>query len=151
MIQRTVLLFVIALVGCGPIEQTPGLRLGGTESEIPTSFDFVSEHPLIQLEARGAVLRRVVNLWGVGLGDAMYVWTSPDTGWGQRVAKRPDVRVRVGDRTYSLRVARVEDAAETKRVFDAYAKKYGEDLDAIFGRPATVADFDFLYRLSARS
>ena len=108
MIQRTVLLFVIALVGCGPIEQTPGLRLGGTESEIPTSFDFVSEHPLIQLEARGAVLPRVVNLWGVGLGDAMYVWTSPDTGWGQRVAKRPDVRdllVNGEDRHGSCRLA----------------------------------------------
>jgi hypothetical protein len=145
------LLIAIALVGCGPMDETPGLRLGGAETEPPASFEFVSEHAVIQLAAQGAVLPRVVNIWGVGLGDSIFVWTGPETGWGQRVEKRPDVRVRVGESAYPLRAARVDDAAERERVYDAFMAKYGEELKEMYGRAPTIGDFELFYRLSPRS
>ena len=145
-----ILLATLALVGCAPMGEYPGLRLGGDEAEVPASFEFLSEHPIVQLEAMGAVLPRVVNIWGVGLGDSMYVWTDPETGWAQRIDERPDVRVRVGDRVYALRAAQVEDEAERARVVGAYLAKYGDELKEMFGRAATVEDFELLYRLSPR-
>jgi hypothetical protein len=132
--------------------ETPGLRLGGSAAAAPDGFEFVQDHEIIQLEAMGTVLPRVVNIWGVGLGDSLYVWGDPDSGWVIRVAERPDrVRVRLGDETYSLRAVEVTDAAEKKQVFAAYHAKYADDLDAIYGRPATVEDFELIYRLSSGS
>ena len=145
------LLCAVVLIGCGPMGDYSGLRLGGTEAEVPTSFEVLEEHRVIQLEAWGAILPRVVNLWGVGSGDTMYVWGGdPASGWVKRVAERPDVRVRIGDRAYPLRAERVADVAESERVVAAYNAKYGEDLRSIFGRPATVKDFELIYRLSRR-
>ena len=144
-------LIAIALVGCGPMDETPGLRLGGTETDPPASFEFLSEHDVIQLAAEGAVLPRVVNIWGVGLGDSIFVWTSPETGWGQRIEKRPDVRVRVGDSAYPMRAARVEDDAARERVYGAFMAKYGEELKEMYGRAPTIEDFELFYRLSPRS
>jgi hypothetical protein len=142
---------LLILVGCAPMGQTPGLRLGGTEAPAPTSFEFVKDHEEIQLEARGAVFPRVVNIWGVGTSKALYVWGDPDSGWVRRVAERPDeVRVRIGDQTFELQAGKVTDNAEKLRVVAGYQAKYGEDLDAIFGRPSTADDFELLYRLSPR-
>jgi hypothetical protein len=144
-------LLLVVLAGCGPMGETPGLRLGGQDAAAPESFAVVSEHPIIQLEARGAFLPRVVNIWGVGLDAFLYVWTGPETGWGQRVAERPDVRVRIGDATYELHATRVQDAAEQERVFRAYIAKYGKEIEELFGRPGTLEDFDLLYRLAPRA
>lgn len=144
------LLFVFLLAGCLPINQTPGLRLGGSPAPTPTSFEFVADHDLIMLRAQGAVLPRVVNIWGVGSPHALYVWGDPASGWTRRVAERPEVIVRIGDDAYELRAEKVSDPAETERVRAAYAEKYGQDLEAIFGRPATVEDFQLVYRLTAR-
>lgn len=131
--------------------KTPGLRLGGTEASVPTSFEFLKDHEEIQLEARGAVFPRVVNIWGVGTSDALYVWGDPASGWVTRVAERPDaVRVRVGNEVFELRAATVTNAAEKRGVAAAYQAKYGADLEAMYGRPTTVDDFELFYRLTAR-
>ena len=132
--------------------ETPGLRLGGSGAAAPESFAFVQETEVIQLEARGSLLPRVVNIWGVGFGDALYVWGDPDSGWVRRVAERPDnVRVRVGDGVYELSATKVNDASDKKRVVAAYQAKYSDSLNEIFGRPATVDDFELIYRLTPRN
>jgi hypothetical protein len=146
----TPLLVVLLLSGCLPIDQFPGLRLGGSVAPAPSNFDFVAEHEEITLRAEGAMLPRVVTIWGVGFPDALYVWGDPASGWTRRVAKRPDVMVRIGDDAFELRAEKVSDRSELERVVAAYAAKYGEDLDAIFGRPATVDDFALVYRLTPR-
>ena len=148
--MRLAALLCTVLLGCGPMGDYSGLRLGGTEAQVPTSFEVLEDHHVIQLEARGAILPRVVNLWGVGSGDTLYVWGDPASGWVKRVAERPDVRVRIGDRAYPLRAERVADVAESERVVAAYDAKYGEELRSIFGRPPTVKDFELIYRLSRR-
>ncbi len=48
--------------------------------------------------------------------------------------------VRIGDDAFELRVEKVKHRAEVERVVTAYAAKYGKDLEAIFGRPATASD-----------
>jgi hypothetical protein len=138
------------LAGCLPRNETPGLRLGGSRAPAPTNFEFVAEHDEITLAAQGAMLPRVVTIWGVGFPKALYVWGGPASGWTQRVAKRPDVTVRIGDDAFALRAERVSDRKELESVAAAYSKKYHEHLDAIFGRPATVDDFSLVYRLTPR-
>lgn len=144
------LLIALLLAGCQPINQLPGLRLGGSLAATPSSFEFVAEHEEITLRAEGTLLPRVVTIWGVGFPNALYVWGDPESGWTQRVAKRPDVMVRIGDDAFVLRAEKVRDRSELERVVAAYQAKYGEDLDAIFGRPATVDDFPLVYRLTPR-
>ncbi len=146
----TPLLIVLLVAGCQPINEIPGLWLGGSLAPTPSSFEFVAEHEEITLRAQGAFLPRVVTIWGVGFPDVLYVWGDPESGWTQRVAERPDVMVRIGDDVFELRAEKVSDRTESERVVAAYAAKYGEDLEAIFDRPATVDDFALVYRLTAR-
>ncbi len=140
----------LLLAGCLPRNETPGLRLGGSPAPSPTNFEFVVEHDEITLAAQGAILPRVVTIWAVGFPQALYVWGDPASGWTQRVAKHPLVKVRIGDDAFELRAERVGDRKELESVVAAYSKKYHEHLDAIFDRPATVDDFSLVYRLTAR-
>ncbi|HIL80955.1 MAG TPA: DUF2255 family protein [Myxococcales bacterium] len=141
----------VLCLACGPVDEYPGLSLGGTVSERPESFLFLQDHEVIQLEAWGVVFPRVVNIWGVGAPDALYVWGDPDSGWATRVAERPEsVRVRLGDKSYEVRASPVTDPAEKARVVASYQAKYGSSLKAMYGRPTTVDDFDLLYRLTPR-
>ena len=134
----------VLLAACLPIDETPGLRLGGSLSPAPSNFEFVSEYPTILLRAQGSILPRVVTIWGVGFPNALYVWGNPSSGWTQRVAKRPDVMVRIGDDVFELRAGKVNDRAEVERVVNADAAKLGKDLEAIVGRPATATDFSLV-------
>ena len=116
---------VLVLIGCGPWEQTPGFRLGGVATAAPESFASMRDHPVIQLESQGALLPRVVNLWGVAFDGAIYVVGTPDRGWVQRVEARPkEVRVRVGDNAYELNATTVNDRELKQRVFTAFQAKY---------------------------
>ena len=143
----TFLLFVV--LGCGPMGETPGIRLGGSGVGAPDGFALVQHSEIIQLEAQGLLLPRVVNIWGVGFDDAMYVWSDPGTGWSGRVEERPDeVRVRVGDNVYELSASKVSDADVKQRVAEAFQAKYAKQIDELWGEPVTVDDFDVLYRLT---
>ena len=68
--------------GCAPNGETPGMRLGGSISAVPESFAFLKDTPVIQLEARGFLLPRVVNIWGVGFDNAIYVWSDIGSAFG---------------------------------------------------------------------
>ena len=165
MVRRFALVIavVIALVGCSPkelsdpaykMERWPGQRLGGTEQPVPADFDFVNQsvNDVIQLKVQGDILPHVVNLWGVGMGDSIYVWTDPASGWSQRIEKRPDAWVRVGDSVYALSSATVEDAGQRQLVFEAFVAKYGEEMRSVFGElEPTIAHTGVFYRLAPRS
>ena len=111
----------------------------------------VNDIEVIQLKAQGRMFPRVVNIWGVGFDDAMYVWSDPGSGWSQRVDQRPDdVRVRVGNNVYALSATKVTDASETERVAAAFQAKYAEAIMELYGEPTTIADFELLYRLTPR-
>ena len=165
MLQRIaiVMAVAIALAGCSPkeladlaykMERWPGQRLGGTEQPIPADFEFVNrwEHDLVQLKVSGDLLPHVVTIWAVAIDDSIYLWTAPSTGWNQRIEKRPDAWIRVGDDVYALRASLVEDAEQRQRVFEAFMAKYDKGIRKIFGElePA-VEHFQIFYRLAPRS
>ena len=132
--------------------ETPGLRLGGSPASVPENFLFVRDAEVIQLAVPGAILPRVVNIWGVGFANSMYVWGDPESGWVERVHARPDrVRVRVGVDVYALSATEVTDPAERARVAGAYNDKYAEQLREMYGRATTVNDFELFFRLTPRS
>ena len=146
-----IVLSLVAL-GCAPIGTTPGMRLGGSAAAAPNSFVFVQETEVIQLEVRGMLFPRVMNVWTVGFDDAMYVWSLLGSRWSQRIDERPDeVRVRVGKQVYEVRATLVEDAKEKERVAQAYQPKYADSLFEYFGRATTVDDYDLFYRLTPRN
>ncbi len=90
-----------------------------------------------------------LTAFDLAAGAKPNVWGDPDSGWTNRVAERPgEVRVRIGDSAYELQAEEVTDRPERERVARAYSAKYGEDLDAIFERPATADDFELVYRLT---
>jgi hypothetical protein len=146
------ILLTLTIFGCAPMGERPGMRLGGSRVATPDSFAFVQESEVIQLEAWGLLFPRVVNIWGVGFDEAMYVWSDPGSGWSQRVNRRPDeVRVRVGDNVYAVRATQVSDANETARVAAAYQAKYAEQMVELYGEVSPVEDFELLYRLTPRN
>ena len=150
--HRSIILLTLVVLGCAPMGETPGMRLGGSDTATPDSFAFVQEAEVIQLGVPGALFPRVVNIWGVGFEDALYVWSDPGSGWAKRVFARPDrVRVRVGDKVYDVNASEVTDADQKARVVGAYQAKYGEPLLEMYGRPTTVEDFELLFRLAPRS
>ncbi len=165
MLQRItfVIAFTIALAGCSPkefadlaykMERWPGQRLGGTEQPVPADFDFVNrwEHDLVQLKVSGDLLPHVVTIWAVAMGDSVYLWTAPQTGWNQRIQERPDVWLRVGDDVYALSATLVEVPEQRQRVFEAFMAKYDKGIRKIFGElEPRVEHFEIFYRLAPRS
>lgn len=150
--RLTATLVALFVLGCTPMGETPGIRLGGTSASTPADFAFVQETELIQLEAQGLILPRVVNIWGIGIGEVMYVWSDPGTGWSKRVEERPDqVRVRVGDNVYEVSASKVDDLSVKTLVAATYQAKYAEQIDELYGQPVTAEDFEVLYRLTPRN
>ena len=146
-------LMATLLVGCGPWDEIPGLRLGGAATEIPgNGFGFLQDgYDEILYEAWGMILPRVVTIWGVGTDEHVYVWGDPNSGWCTRTMERPDVRVRIGDAAYELRAETVTEPAEFERVAALFNAKYGEELKEMYeGQVPTAEDFGHFFRLSAR-
>ncbi len=145
------LALILVATGCGPIGPAPGLAIGGEEQPTPDDFAFVQEHELILVRTFfGGWLPQVHTIWGVGVDDGIYAIAVPGASWRTRINDDPNVLVRVGDNYYNLTAARVGDAVDKQRVFDAYIAKYGPQLEEILGRPGTIEDLSDLIRFSAR-
>ncbi len=145
------LTLILLCAGCGPIGPMPGLAIGGQEQAAPDDFAFVQEHELLLVRTFfGGWLPQVHTIWGVGVDDGIYAIAVPGASWRARINDDPDVLLRVGDSYYNLTAARVDDAADKQRVFDAYIAKYGPQLEEILDRPGTIEDMSDLIRFSAR-
>jgi hypothetical protein len=141
---------ILFCTGCGPIGPMPGLNIGGTQQPAPESFEFAQDHELLTIRTLlGGWLPQVHNIWGVGVGDAVYAMAVPEASWRARLEDDPEVLIRIGDNVYRLTATVVDDADEIQAAFDAYVAKYGDQLEAIVGHPPTVADVTGLIRFSA--
>lgn len=153
MTRRLLIPFAMLLLcaGCGPMGPMPGLAIGGEEQPAPDDFTFVQDHELLQVRTLfGGWLPQVHNIWGVGVGDAVYAMGVPGASWRARLDDDPNVVLRVGDNCYRLTATRATDPAEIQAAFDAYMDKYGPQLEAIVGHPPTIDDVTDLVRFSAR-
>jgi len=162
--MRPTTLFAIAglllLSACGPIGPVPGMMLGGTVQAAPDDFTFANDraaHDLVQIETEmWGSIPQVHNIWGVGVGPAMYVFGDEEGGWRPRAVEAGQVRLRIGDAVFEFSVAEMQEAPEDElqAVFDAYAAKYNPEFDEIvaetLGRKPEVDDLRIALRLTSK-
>ena len=145
------LVLILFTAGCGPIGAMPGLKLGGDERPPPDDFAFVQDHELLTIRTFfGGWLPQVHNIWGVGVGNAVYAAAVPGANWRASIDDDPNVLIRVGDNHYELTATVVSDATEIQAAFDAFVEKYGAQLEGVTGHPPTIEDMNGLMRFTAR-
>ena len=120
-------LLTMLLVGCGPEGRRAGFLLSGKESALPTDWQFTDAIKEIAIQVHTPYLiPHAVTIWCAQTGGEFYVGASAPTTkhWPGWVDKDPDVRLRIGDQIYSVRLVPVDDTTITGQVQAAYATKY---------------------------
>ncbi len=118
---------IVLLAGCGPQGQRAGFILGGTETPVPADWRFTDTYKEIAIQVHTPYLiPHAVTIWCAEMDGQLYVAASaPETKhWPGWVDRNPDVRLRIGDNIYAVRLTPVEDAGTIARVQAAYAAKY---------------------------
>lgn len=116
--------------GCfGPSDRRPGFHLSGEPVErLPDDWRFTDAHPEIALEVHTPyLLPHSVTIWCAAADGTLYVGArEPETkSWPGWVDRDPDVRLRIGERVYEVRLTPVDDDdARLASVRRAYAAKY---------------------------
>jgi hypothetical protein len=118
----------LALVGCfDPSDGRPGTHLTGAIAPLPADWLFTAAHQEIALEVSGFLgLPHSVTIWCVTLDEALFVGArDPESkrwpGWAEAY---PNVRLKIGDSVYEVRLTKVEDAATIERLQAEYGAKY---------------------------
>lgn len=65
------------------------------------------------------------NAWIADVDGALYIRTTPASGWGRNLDREPAFTLRWAERELPMRAARVGDAAEAERVNARFREKYG--------------------------
>jgi hypothetical protein len=120
---------VFAIYALGPIDAFPGMRLGGTPSDPPTSWADVNEEDDIFIETEG-VLPWVVRTWYAGMDDGLYVFAYRDSSWRRRIEAMPNARVRIGDATFAVHAVAIDLKSKNEALGIAYREKYSHYIDA---------------------
>jgi hypothetical protein len=123
-----------AWFGVDPKDRRPGLWLSGKEvAQLPADWSFTEAHPEVWLETRPwyGIPHSVTTVVAAGDGvlyvPSIYSQPGPFPGtkyWNRIVAANPEVRLKVGDELYPMRIDPIMDPAEYGRAFAALASKY---------------------------
>lgn len=119
---------IILLAWIAPIGPMPGIFIGGTASDLPDSWGNTRATHEIRLEVQGT-LPRVVIIWVVQVDGQLYVVGAKGSGWVEMLGQGGPVRMRIGDKTYSLAASLVTTGWE--RILEAYIDKYRVDYPGI--------------------
>ena len=106
--RHPILCAALALACASPLGPFPGGRLSGEAAPAPQDWAFTRDVMIVQLETRPE-RPYSVNVGCIDYDGALYVG-SPDpesSRWVANLVLDPEVRLRVGDRVYDLRAARV--------------------------------------------
>ncbi|MEN8185294.1 MAG: hypothetical protein ABFS46_22470 [Myxococcota bacterium] len=126
-------------LGCiGPSDQRPGLWLSGETAPFPDDWGFSDGFREVALQVRTPyLLPHSVTIWCASLDGQLYVGArDPEAKrWPGWVERRPNVRLRIGDRIYEGSLALVEDPRHLGRVRSSYARKYDLQDPAPVGSP----------------
>jgi hypothetical protein len=118
----------LALVGCfGPTDRTPGTRLSGEVVALPDDWSFTDAHPEIAIEVSGFLgLPHSVTIWCASMDGALYLGArDPETKrWPAWADQSPDVRLKIADAIYEVRLAPLDDAETIANLQAVYARKY---------------------------
>ncbi len=129
-LARFALAFAVSslLFGCfGPSDRRPGMHLSGSETAFPADWSFADAHQEIAVEVSGLFgLPHSVTIWCASLDGALYVGArDPESKrWPARVDRDPNVRLRIGEDLYAVRLAPLAEEATLERLRAAYARKY---------------------------
>ena len=162
--MRRVLILLLLVIAAAaiiiPYEFKPGLYMGGAVEAAPGDFGFVndrSKYDKVLVETKGiAGLPQVHVIWAVGIDDAIYVFGEENGRWRSAAVDAGELRMRVGDAVYELKVATMYEATEEQLlvIHETYRTKYNPDYDRIIGetlgRPPVPEDLRIALRLTAR-
>ncbi len=124
------LLALPALSSCiDPVDRRPGLRLGGeVVEEGGGDWSFTNEHREIAIETRTPwLLPHSVTIVCAARDGRFFVGARNPDGkrWVANVDRDPEVRLKIGGRVYEQRLLPLEDPADLRSAYEAYAAKYG--------------------------
>lgn len=116
------------LVSCwSPADSRPGLHLQGDVATLPSDWSFTDQYKEIALEVHTPyLLAHSVTIWCAAVGGHLYVGArAPETKrWPGWVDRDPDVRLRIGEEIYEVRLAPLDEGDRIALVRAAYASKY---------------------------
>ncbi len=143
--EKTLVLLLAGLFGCGPLSWIPGGAIGGTLKPAPPDWSFSEAVETVQLETRPDDPYSV-TVWGVGIGSRFYVAASNrESAWARNIAADPRVRLRVGEELFELRATPTDDPAEVAAFVAGLERKYDYELGPELEQGAAV-----LFRLEPR-
>ena len=117
----------LLLSGCGPQETRAGFLLSGTDAPVPVDWRFTDDNKEIAIQVHTPYLiPHAVTIWCAQVDGQLYVGASaPQTKhWPGWVDKNPDVRLRIGDNVYTVKLVPLDDPNVSAGVQAAYAAKY---------------------------
>jgi hypothetical protein len=120
---------VAVVAGCvDPKDRRPGFALSGeVASALPADWSFTDAHREIAIEVSTPYwIPHSVTIWCVSVDGKLYVGArNPESkrwpGWADR---DPNVRLKIGDSVYEVRLVPLADADAVGTVAGAIARKY---------------------------
>ncbi len=120
---------LIVLAMAAPIGPMPGLRIGGTTAEVPTSWHAAELPDEVLLATYDGPLPYVVTIWIVESDGRLYVVGDPQSTWVKKATRAPAVKVRIGDLVYDIQATRMPPGRMD--VLEAYVNRYKADYPEI--------------------
>lgn len=121
-------LSLLAIMGCQPSDQRPGLWLKGeAASGFPSNWRFSDEHKEVYLQvATPYYLPHSVTIWCAQVEGQLFVAArNPESKkWPGWVSDKPAVTIKVAEKLYLGELLIVEDSSELELIKTAYAEKY---------------------------
>ena len=135
----SVVILIVMLSGCEPIETYPGLRIGGTPTPIPETWSTPDLYSAL-IETR-SWFPYVVTVGYLGTTEGLYMMVLTDALWLTRLRENPDVRFRIDDATYEMTAIFMEDRDEIEAFLPLYNEKYGEEIEDAYGFVFNIENF----------
>ena len=131
---------VVALVGCQPQDETPGLWLRGEPVEERVGdWSFTGDIEEVFIETRSWYgIPHSTTIWCVELAGELYVGSYGDQkkgdqkkAWEKNLARNSEAKLAIAGRLYEVSLVPVTDPGRVEALDDAYTRKY--DMADVFG------------------
>jgi hypothetical protein len=129
------LVAAVAVLGCQPEDETPGLWLRGEVAlERVDDWRFTNDIEEIFVETRPWYgIPHSTTIWCVELGGSLYIGSYGDEkkAWEKNLARDPRVKLAISGKLYEVTLAPVTEPSQAEALDAAYAQKY--DMAEVFG------------------
>ncbi len=126
-IGTALVLSLVATACFDPEDQRPGLRLTGDPVAIPADWSFTNDHREIAVEVQSPYfLPHSVTIWCAEVDGVLYIGArNPESKrWPGWVDADPEVRLKIGERLYEVKLIPLDQPKRIDRLRQAYAAKY---------------------------